>query len=74
MDEDVVIVARVQLALADGSEEVWLVPGRLTDDALSYQVEIYPPDGAVVVSLEPLKRPASVRQDLVLSRADVTTL
>jgi hypothetical protein len=74
MDDAIVIVARVRLALADGNEEEWLVPARLTDDALSYQVEIYPPDGAVVVSVEPLKRPASARQDLVISRADVTTL
>jgi len=74
VDEDVVIVARVRFALADGNEEVWLAPMRLTDDALSYHVAVYPPEGAVVVSLEPLKRHTNTRQDLVIARADVTTL
>ena len=74
MDENVVIVGRVRVALADGSEEAWLVPMRLTDDALSYHAVVYPPEGAVVVSVDPLKRSAGARQDLVIARADVTTL
>jgi hypothetical protein len=73
-DEEVAIVVRVRLALADGSEEAWLVPMRLTDDALSYHAVIYPPEGAVVVSVEPLKRPAIHRKDLVIARADITLL
>jgi hypothetical protein len=73
-DENVVIVGRVRFARADGSEEAWLVPMRLTDDALSYHAAVYPPEGAVIVSVEPLKRPGSTRQDLVIARADVTTL
>ena len=60
MDErvgaDEVIVARVRLALPDGSEETWLVPMRLADDALSYAAVIYPSAGAVVMGVEPLKR------------------
>ncbi len=73
-DDDVVVVARVRLSLADGSDEEWMVPMELTDDALSYHAVVYPPEGAVVVSVDPLKRPASARQDLVIARADVTTL
>lgn len=72
--EDVVIVARVRLTLADGFEEQWLVPMHLTDDALSYRAEVYPPEGAVLVSVEPLKRPGAARQDLVIARADIATL
>lgn len=74
IDEDVVIVARVRVALADGSEDVWLTPMRLTDDALSYTGTLYPPEGAVVVSVEPLQRHAETRQDVVVARADVTSL
>ena len=74
LGEDVVIVARVRFALADGSEEAWLVPMRLTDDALSYHAAVYPPEGAVVVSVEPVKRPSTAREDLVIARADVTLL
>jgi hypothetical protein len=73
-NEEIAIVGRVRLALADGSEEVWLVPMRLTDDALSYHAVIYPPEGAVVLSVEPLKRPATYRKDLVIARADITLL
>jgi hypothetical protein len=71
--DDVVVVARVRLALADGSDEEWMVPMDLTDDALSYHATIYPPEGAVVSSVEPLKRAGGVRQDLVVARADVET-
>ena len=37
------------LSLADGSDEEWMVPMDLTDDALSYHAAIYPPEGAVVL-------------------------
>ena len=74
MDEDIVIVARVRLSLADGSDEEWLVPMQLTDDALSYHAAVYPPEGAVVVGVEPLKRHGTARRDLVVARADVVTL
>jgi len=73
-DDDVVVVARVRLSLADGSAEEWMVPMKLTDDALSYHAAIFPPEGAVVVSVDPLKRDDSSRQDLVIARADITTL
>ena len=72
--EDVVIVARVRLALASGSEQEWMVPMRLTDDALSYQAATFPPEGAVVLSVDPLKCPSTARQDVVIALADVTTL
>jgi hypothetical protein len=72
--DDVVVVARVRLSLADGSGEEWIVPMDLTDDALSYHAAIYPPQGAVVVSVDPLKREGAVRRDLVVARADVETL
>ena len=72
--EDVVIVARVRLGLASGSEQEWMVPTRLTDDALSYHAVIYPPEGAVVLSVDPLKCPSAARQDVVVARADLTTL
>jgi hypothetical protein len=72
--DDVVVVARVRLALADGSGEEWMVPMALTDDALSYHAVVYPPEGAVVVGVEPLKRHAAARQDLVVARADIATL
>jgi len=68
------VVARVQLALADGSYEEWMVPMELTDDALSYHAAIFPPEGAVVVGVDPLKREATARLDLVIARADITTL
>jgi hypothetical protein len=71
--DDVVVVARVRLSLADGSDEEWMVPMDLTDDALSYHAAIYPPEGAVVVSVDPLKRDGAIRQDLVVARADVET-
>jgi hypothetical protein len=73
-DDDVVVVARVRLSLADGSAEEWMVPMKLTDDALSYHAAIFPPEGAVVVSVDPLKREGAARQDLVIARADITTL
>ena len=71
--DDAVVVARVRLSLADGSDEEWMVPMDLTDDALSYHAAIYPPEGAVVVSVDPLKRDGAIRQDLVVARADVET-
>jgi hypothetical protein len=73
-DDGVVVVARVRLSLADGSAEEWMVPMQLTDDALSYHAAIFPPEGAVVVSVDPLKRAGAARQDLVIARADITTL
>ena len=73
-DDDVVVVARVRLSLADGSHEVWMVTMKLTDDALSYHAVIFPPEGAVVVGVDPLKREGATRQDLVIARADITTL
>jgi hypothetical protein len=72
--DDDVVVARVRLSLADGSAEEWMVPMKLTDDALSYHAAIFPPEGAVVVSVDPLKREGAARQDLVIARADITTL
>jgi hypothetical protein len=72
--DDVVVVARVRLSLADGSHEEWMVPMQLTDDALSYHAAVYPPEGAVVSSVAPLKRESGVRQDLVVARADIATL
>jgi hypothetical protein len=71
--DDAVIVARVRLTLADGSDEEWIVPMELTDDALSYHAVVYPPEGAVIVGVEPLTRPGASRQDLVVARADVAT-
>jgi hypothetical protein len=73
-DDDVVVVARVRLSLADGSSEEWMVPMELTDDALSYHAAVFPPEGAVVVSLDTLKREGATRQDLVVARADIATL
>ena len=72
--EDDVVVARVRLSLQDGSDEEWMVPMKLTDDALSYHAAIFPPEGAVVVSVDPLKREGAARQDLVIARADITSL
>ena len=72
--DDIVVVARVRLSLADGSDEVWMVPMDLTDDALSYHAVVFPPEGAVVVSVDPLKRDGAGRLDLVVARADITTL
>ena len=71
---DVVVVARVRLSLADGSDEEWMVPMDLTDDALSYHAEVYLPEGAVVLTVDPLKRESALREDLVVARADVETL
>jgi hypothetical protein len=68
------VVARVRLSLADGSSEEWMVPMELTDDALSYHAAVFPPEGAVVVSVDPLKREGATRQDLVVARADIATL
>ena len=73
-DDDVVVVARVRLSLADGSSEEWMVPMELTDDALSFHAVVFPPEGAVVVSVDPLKREGATRQDLVIARADIATL
>jgi hypothetical protein len=73
-DDDVVVVARVRLSLADGSHEEWMVPMKLTDDALSYHAAIFPPESAVIVAVDPLKRAGATRQDLVIARADITTL
>jgi hypothetical protein len=72
--DDVVVVARVRISLADGSDEEWMIPMDLTDDALSYHAAVYPPEGAVVLSVDPLKREGAVRQDLVVARADIATL
>jgi len=72
--DDAVVVARVRISLADGSDEAWMVPMQLTDDALSYHAAVYPPEGAVVSSVDPLKREGASRRDLVVARADVETL
>ena len=72
-DEAVVVVARVRLSLADGSDEAWMVPMELTDDALSYHAVVYPPEGSFIVCVEPLMRQRAARQDLVVARADVAT-
>ena len=72
-DVDSVVVARVRLSLADGLVEEWMVPMELTDDALSYHAAIYPPEGAVVVAVDAMKRQAAARQDLVVARADVAS-
>jgi hypothetical protein len=72
--DDVVVVARVRISLADGSDEEWMVPMQLTDDALSYHAAVFPPEGAVVVSVDPLKRVGALRRDLVVARADIATL
>jgi hypothetical protein len=72
--DDVVVVARVRLTLADGTDEVWMVPMELTDDALSYRAAIFPPEGAVVLSVDPLQRGVATRQDLVVARADIASL
>jgi hypothetical protein len=74
MDDGVVVVARVRLSLADGSVEEWMVPMDLTDDALSYHAAVYLPEGAVVISVDPLKREGASRRDLVVARADIATL
>jgi hypothetical protein len=73
-EADVVVVARVRLSLPDGSHEEWMVPMKLTDDALSYHAAIFPPEGAVVLGVDPLKRNGAAKQDLVIARADITTL
>lgn len=70
--EDSVVIARVQVTLPDGSNEVWMVPMELTDDALSYRARIYPPAGAVIVSVEPLQRRRQIEQEIVVGRADTT--
>ena len=72
--DDVVVVARVRLSLADGTDEVWMVPLELTDDALSYRAAIFPPEGAIVLSVDPLQREGATRQDLVVARADIARL
>ena len=72
-DDAVVVVARVRLSLADGSDEAWMVPMELTDDALSYHAVVYPPEGSVIVGVEPVMRQRAARQDLVVARADVAT-
>jgi len=72
--DEVVVVARVRLSLADGLHEEWMVPMELTDDALSYHAAVYPPEGAVVSSVDFLKREGALRRDLVVARADVATL
>jgi hypothetical protein len=69
--EDSVVVARVRIALADGSEETWLAPMRLADDAVSYAAALYPPEGAAVVGVEPLTRPCGAAIEVVVARADV---
>jgi hypothetical protein len=74
VDDTCVVVARVRLLLADGSDEEWMVPMELTDDALSYHAAVYPPEGAVVVAVDPLRRARASRQDLVVARADIATL
>jgi hypothetical protein len=71
--DDAVVVARVRLSLTDGSDEEWMVPMVLTDDALSYHAVVYPPEGAVIVGVNALTRPGASRQDLVVARADVAT-
>ena len=73
VDGDDVVVARVRLSLADGSDEAWMVPMELTDDALSYHAVVYPPEGSVIVGVEPVMRQRAARQDLVVARADVAT-
>jgi hypothetical protein len=72
--DDVVVIARVRLSLADGSNEEWMVPMELTDDALSYRATVFPPEGAVIASVDPLKREGAIRQDLVVARADIEVL
>jgi hypothetical protein len=71
-DEDAIVIARVQVTLRDGGDEVWMVPMELTDDALSYRARLYPPEGAVIVSVELHQRQRQTEQEIVVSRSDTT--
>jgi len=75
MDEDaeVAVVARVRVGLPDGSEETWLVPMRLADDAVSYAATLYPPESAAVLGVEPLVRSRRAAIEVVVARADVAS-
>ncbi len=70
-DGDAGVVAHVRLALVDGSEDTWVAPMRLRDDAVSYAAAIHPPAGAVVLGVEPLVRPGTTALEVVVARADV---
>jgi hypothetical protein len=72
--DDFAMVARVQVRFADGREEVWMVPMALTDDALSYRAWLYPPEGAVIVRVDPLKRANALAREVVISRAETIEL
>jgi hypothetical protein len=70
-DEDGGVAARVQVELADGAMETWMVPLHLSDDALSYRATLVLPHGAVMLGVEPMKRRAGLQQEVVIARADV---
>lgn len=72
--EETVVVARVRLALENGSHEEWHVPMQLSDDALSYAAVVYPPDDAAVISVAALERRRYGAQEIVVARADITSI
>jgi hypothetical protein len=66
-----VVIGKVRVLLASGSEEVWLTPLRHTHQASSYHGWVYPPPGAVVVEVTPLLRHAATGQEVHITRAQL---
>jgi hypothetical protein len=71
LEGDEFVVARVQIQLADGASETWMVPLRLSDDALSYRAFVHLPEGAMMASVEPMTRRGGTREELVFARATI---
>ena len=71
LEDDAFAVARVEIQLADGASETWMVPLTLSDDALSYRAFVHLPEGGTIASVEPTMRRGGTRDEVVFARADI---
>jgi hypothetical protein len=73
-ENPVVVIGKVRVLLADGSEEVWLTPMRRVRTAASYHGWVYPSPDAVVVEVTPLLRHAAAGQEVLIPQAQLVGL
>ncbi len=73
-ESPVVVIGKVRVLLADGSEEVWLTLLRHSRAASSYHGWVYPSPDAVVVEVTPLLRHAARGQEVQIPRTQLVVL
>jgi hypothetical protein len=67
------VIAKVRVALADGTEEIWMVPMRRTKNGPHYHEWIYLPEGATVIERSHELRPLSSGQEIRIDQRELFT-